>query len=108
MRWQREGGCKDAEVFKGKLPEVCDDGVSSRQIIQVKESCRCASCGGTSETKLLLVLNKRKLPVLGEIKPWCFTRGFFKSHSGLGDFSPHNAVTFSNLTKFSKLCLVLS
>lgn len=54
-----------------KLSEVSDDGGSSHQIIQVKESCRCASCGGTSETKLHLVLNERKLPVIGETKPWC-------------------------------------
>lgn len=59
-----------------KLPEVSDDGGSSHQIIQVKESCRCAHYGGTSETKLLLVLNERKLPIIVETKPWCLTRGF--------------------------------
>lgn len=61
-----EGGYKDAAVCKGKLSEVCGDGGSSHQFIQVKGSCRCASCGGTSETKLLLGLSKRKLPILGE------------------------------------------
>lgn len=89
-RWQREGGCKDAEVCKGKLSEVCDDGGSSHQFIQVKESCRCAHCGGTSETKLLLVLNKRKLPILGETKRWCFTRGFLNliGDSAISHLSP--------------------
>lgn len=75
MRWQREGGYKDAEVYKGKSSGVCDDGGSNHQFIQVMESCRCAGCGGNSEMKLLLVLNKRKLAILGETKPWCFTRG---------------------------------
>lgn len=59
-----------------KLSEVSDDGGSSHQITQVKESCRCAGCGETSETKLLLVLNERKLPILGKTKLWCFTLGF--------------------------------
>lgn len=95
-------------MYKGKLSEVCDDGGSSHQFIQVMESCRCASCGGNSEMKLLLVLNKRKLPILGETKPWCFTRGSLNLIRDSEISLPHDAVAFSNMTKFSNLCPVLS
>lgn len=37
-----------------------------------------------------------------------FHQRLFKSHSRLGDFLPHDAVTFSNMTKFSNHCPVLS
>ena len=48
----------------------------SHQFIQVRENCRCSICSENSETKLLLVLNRKKLQFLEETKCYCFTKGF--------------------------------